>query len=399
MQQRFSFLCFVASCLFSASVKGVVPPQDQVQATPLAQPQAEAAWPPNMLPALVPFPPTPQKGEHDEWYAAYFGAFEATIQHLKQQLAMFNGTSKTKQKKQRTAFYKTAWPCLKLLSDGLAARMFCFSGDTLEYQEIFPKVAHKDAFCLLLDETSEKKETPAWRAFLGPDDQSASENTWTRLCAGEQTIGDVSLRELDAVFLDLLRMQFFYAANTRHTLRAWHDRFKAFAATKPLPKRDVVFALCQFIIEEQLSKVIEGIQRIRRIAKEDPTLDDYIAQRAHSSKAFALSNPVQPSYQVATMPRDTTPRDTESEAAANLVTEDQPTPEEATAFLSTDDVAEQERAIQMWKDQQLALQLSEQFAAEDQESAAKDQELTTEDASKPKPKKRRKKKKRGKKRP
>lgn len=399
MQQRFSFLCLVISCLFSASVKGVVPPQDQAQATPLAQHQAEKAWPLTMLPALAPFPPTPDKGKHDGWDAAYFRAFDATIQHLKQQLETVNGTSKTQKKTQRTAFYKTAWPCLKRLSDGLAARMRYSYKDLQEYKDIFPALSRKDAFFLLLDETLEKKETPAWQAFLGTDDASDSENTWPHLCAGEQMIGGVSLCDLDAVFLNLLRMQFFYAANTKHTLRAWHDCFKVFAAQNPLPKRDVVFALCQFIIEEQLSKVIEGIQRIRRIAKEDPTLDDYIAQRANASKTSALSDPVQPSDQVATTPKDTTPRDTESEAAANLVTEDQPTPEEATAFLTEADVAEQERAIQMFKDHQLALQLSEQFAAEDQESATEDQERTTKEGSKKKPKKRRKKKNRGRKRP
>lgn len=113
MQQRFSFLCLLISCLFSASVKGVVPSQDQAQATPLAQHQAEKAWPPTMLPALAPFPPTPDKGKHDGWDAAYVRAFDATIQHLKQQLETVNGTSKTQKKTQRTAFYKTAWPCLK----------------------------------------------------------------------------------------------------------------------------------------------------------------------------------------------------------------------------------------------------------------------------------------------
>ncbi|MGB1229752.1 MAG: hypothetical protein ACPG7U_01080, partial [Holosporaceae bacterium] len=299
------------------------------------------------------------------------------------------GTSKTQQKKQRKAFYKTAWPCLKQLSDGLAARMLCFSGDTPEYQDIFPKVARKKAFCLLLSETLEKENRPAWRAFLGPDDQCASENTWPRLCAGEQMIDGVSLRDLDAVFLNLLRMQFFYAANTKHTLRAWHDRFKVFATQNPLPKRDVVFALCQFIIEEQLSRVVNGIQRIHRIAKEDPTLDDYIAQRANASKASASSASAQPSVQLATTPEHTT-----FEATADLVIDDQPAPEEATALLS----AEQQRALQVWQDHQLAKQLSEQFAAKDHESAAKDQERITEDTSKQKPKKRRKKKRKGKQR-
>lgn len=366
MQQRFSFLCLVISCLFSASVKGVVPPQDQDQATPLAQPQAEAAWPSTLLPALKPFPPTPKKGKHDGWDADYFRAFEATIQHLKQQLATVNGASKTQQKEQRKTFYKNAWPCLKQLSDGLAARMRYSYGDTKDYQDIFPTLSRKEAFCLLRDETFEKNETPAWQAFLGTDDQGASENSWPHLCAGKQMIGDVSLRDLDAVFLHLLRMQFFYAANTKHTLRAWHDRFKVFAAKNPLPKRDVVFALFQFIIEEQLSKVVNGIQRIRRIAQNDCMSDDL--------------GEASPSDQLATTPG----------ASANLVTEDQLTPEEATALLSTDDVAEQKRAIQMWNDQQLAQKLSEQFAAEDEE-------LATKDASKPQ--KRRKKKKRGKRRP
>ena len=371
MQQRFSFLCLVISCLVSASVKGVVPPQEQTQATPLAQPQAEAAWPSTLLPALAPFPPTPDKWEHDGWDAVYFGAFEATIQHLKQQLETVNGTSKTQKKTQRTAFYKTAWPCLKQLSDGLAARMRYSYEDLQDYQDIFPALSRKDAFCLLLDDTLEKKETPAWQAFLGTDAQSANENTWPHLCAGEQTIGDVSLRDLDAVFLNLLRMQFFYAANTKHTLRAWHDRFKVFATQNPLPKREVVFALFQFIIKEQLSKVIEGIQKIHRIAQNDRMSDDL--------------GEVSPSDQLATTPKDTVP-----EAAANLVTEDQPTSEEATALLCTEDVAEQERAIQMCTDHQLALKLAEQFAAEDEA-------LATEDASKRKPKKRRKKK-RGKRR-
>ncbi|MGB1230081.1 MAG: hypothetical protein ACPG7U_02825, partial [Holosporaceae bacterium] len=87
MQQRVAFLCLVISCLFSASVRGVVPQQDQAQATSLAQPQAEAAWPSTMSPALAPFLPTPNKGIYDAWDVAYFQAFEATIQHLKQQLA------------------------------------------------------------------------------------------------------------------------------------------------------------------------------------------------------------------------------------------------------------------------------------------------------------------------